>query len=58
MRRFPSKSLLSPNIWASSPELMPSFFFRVSVSIGMLRAVTSARGYLFPISVMLLLSKG
>ena len=52
-----SESLFRPNIWASSPEVMPSFLRRVSVSIGMFLAVTSALGYLLPISFIVRLSR-
>ena len=57
-RIFPNESDLRPNIWASSEEVTPNFFLRVSVSIGMLRAVTSAFGNSAAAVFKLLLSKG
>ena len=57
-RIFPKVSDFRPKIWASSDEVTPNFFRRVSVSIGMLRAVTSALGYAFDNALMLLLSRG
>ena len=47
-----------PNIWASSDEVTPNFFLRVSVSIGILRAVTSAFGKDLDTIFMLFLSNG
>ena len=49
---------LRPNIWVSSEEVTPNFFLRVSVSIGMFRAVTSALGKDVDASLILFLSKG
>jgi hypothetical protein len=55
---LPQTSDFSPNIWASSPEVTPVFFLSVSVSIGMLRAVTSDLGKSFPAALTVRLSKG